>query len=103
MAAFSSILHAILPTSTTLQILSGLLISSVCYFAYSVIYNLYFHPLAKFPGPKITAATKLYEFYWDVIKEGQFFNEIERMHAVHGMMLRLRRVATSAHDSRSNC
>jgi hypothetical protein len=89
MAAFSSILSAFVPTSTSLQILGGLFVASICYFAYGVIYNLYFHPLAKFPGPKITAATKLYEFYWDIVKEGQFFNEIERMHAVYGRTVKM--------------
>jgi len=84
MASPSTILSAILPTSTTLLILAGLSAAWVLYFAWSVIYNLYFHPLAKFPGPKITAATKAYEFYWDVIKQGQFFNEIQRMHEKYG-------------------
>lgn len=84
MASLSSILSAILPTSTTLLILTGLSAAWILYIAWSVIYNLYFHPLAKFPGPKITAATKAYEFYWDVIKQGQFFNEIQRMHEKYG-------------------
>ena len=68
MDAFSSILSAILPSSTSLQLLCVLIVATICYLAYGIIYNLYFHPLAKFPGPKITAATKLYEFYWDIIK-----------------------------------
>lgn len=56
----------------------------VLYFALSCIYHLYFHPLARFPGPPLAAASKLYEFYYDVIRGGQFFYEIQRMHSVYG-------------------
>ncbi|KAF4550592.1 Cytochrome P450-like protein 84 [Elsinoe fawcettii] len=59
------------------------------YLAVTAIYNLYFHPLASFPGPKFTAATKLYEFYHDVIRGGQFYKEIQRMHAVYGPIVRI--------------
>jgi len=88
MAELKSILSAILPTSTTLLILSGLAVAGVAYLAWGVVYNLFFHPLAKFPGPKLAAATKAYEFYFDIVKEGQFFNEIQRMHKVYGMLIR---------------
>lgn len=59
----------------------------VCYGICLVIYRLTLHPLAKFPGPRLTAATKWWEFYLDVIKGegGGFMYEVDRMHDVYGM------------------
>lgn len=51
------------------------------------VYNVYFHPLAKFPGPKLAAATHLYEFYWSIVRDGEFIWEIERMHKKYGMCI----------------
>lgn len=57
----------------------------VAFYLYAtVVYRLYFHPLSKFPGPKLAAATSLYDFYFSVIKDGAFIWEIERMHNVYG-------------------
>ncbi|KAI1752747.1 putative cytochrome P450 [Xylaria castorea] len=36
--------------------------------------------LAEFPGPKIAAASEFYEFYYDVIKGGQYLYKTEEMH-----------------------
>lgn len=55
------------------------------------VYHLYFHPLSRFPGPKIAAATFLYEFYYDVIKSGMYIWEIERMHEKYGEYIELHR------------
>ncbi|KAL4914495.1 cytochrome P450 [Aspergillus aurantiobrunneus] len=53
------------------------------------VYRLYFHPLSKFPGPKLTAATGLYEIYHDVIRGGKFLWQIEKMHQKYGPIVRI--------------
>ncbi|RAK96671.1 cytochrome P450 [Aspergillus ibericus CBS 121593] len=52
-------------------------------------YRLYFHPLSKIPGPKLTAITRLYEFYYDVICDGKFLFQIEKMHQQYGPIVRI--------------
>lgn len=45
------------------------------------IYNISpFHPLSKFPGPKLAAVGYLYEAYYDFILVGRYTREIQRMH-----------------------
>lgn len=51
-----------------------------------IIYRLQFHPLAKFPGPKLTAITTLYEMYFDCFLGGKFSKNIDEMYAKYGML-----------------
>ena len=54
-----------------------------------IVYNLYFHALKRFPGPKFAAATYWYEFFRDFVTGhgGQYINEVERMHDEYGANL----------------
>lgn len=67
---------------STLTILGAALIAFICLKA---IYNLYLHPLRNFPGPKLAAVGPFHEFYHDVIRDGMFMWEVERMHQTYGM------------------
>ncbi|KAJ5986495.1 cytochrome monooxygenase aflU [Penicillium sp. IBT 35674x] len=63
----------------------GILISLVT----RLIYRVYFHPLSKIPGPKLAAATSAYIFYFNVIKQGTFIWQLERLHEVYGPIVRV--------------
>ena len=49
------------------------------------IYSVYLGPLAKFPGPKLAAATLWYECYYDVVLGGQYTFKIKEFHQKYGM------------------
>lgn len=66
------------------SVVIAFIIYSICL----VFYRLVLSPLSRFPGPRLAAATMWYEFYFDVVKHGQFYKEIERMHRIYGTMLR---------------
>ncbi|KAL4950976.1 cytochrome P450 [Aspergillus filifer] len=53
------------------------------------IQRLIFSPIARFPGPRVAALTFWYEFYYDVVKRGQYFRQIEKMHQQYGPIVRI--------------
>ena len=75
------------------------------FFVYSgslAVYRLYLSPLAGFPGPKLAALTHWYEFYWNVIKSGQFTFHIQDLHNKYGTSRRFGRFYLRLTCSRSN-
>lgn len=74
----------------------------LCWQFYLAIYRLYWHPLCRFPGPKLAALTFFYEFYYDVIRSGMYIWEIERMHDKYGMSCSIPYSLCQSNFSRSN-
>lgn len=69
-----------------------------CYCICKCLYNLYWHPLSRFPGPKLVAIGPFYEFYYDVIKDGTYIWEIEKMHRKYGPIVRINARELHIHD-----
>ncbi|KAF4979166.1 hypothetical protein FZEAL_4594 [Fusarium zealandicum] len=53
------------------------------------VYRVTLHPLAKFPGPKLAAASYLYEFWFDVVCWGRYTWKIIDLHAEYGPIIRI--------------
>jgi hypothetical protein len=64
--------------TTTLVIFAG-------YLSYLVVARLLLSPLARFPGPKLAALSNWYEFYYDVLQQGQFTAHIQTLHNRYGV------------------
>ena len=63
---------------------SALIGAVFTYYGTVVFYRLLFHPLARFPGPRLAAATRWYEAYYDVVKGGKYTLKIAEMHKNYG-------------------
>ncbi|KAL6720904.1 hypothetical protein ACLMJK_000003 [Lecanora helva] len=77
-----------------LQVIVGwpLTTAACLYASYGLIlciYRLTLHPLARFPGPWLSAATFWSEFYHEVVRDGQYVFRIRDMHAKYGPIVRV--------------
>jgi hypothetical protein len=78
-----------LKSTLTLSSVLGLVGIFIAYRIAIAVYNISpFHPLARFPGPKIAAASYLYEAYYDWWHTGEYGKVIARMHETYGPIIR---------------
>jgi cytochrome P450 len=67
---------------------AGLLVIGTFSYAFCIIiYRLYFHPLARFPGPKINAISSLPGMVWTL--QGRLPMETKKLHDKYGSIIRL--------------
>ena len=49
----------------------GLLLGALLFYLfYKYTRRIYFHPLSGIPGPRLAAATHLYEAYYNILRQG---------------------------------
>lgn len=81
----TNLMDSVLGVSLHLQSLSQIL--ACVFFLYllaGAFYRLYLSPLARFPGPKLTALTYWVELYYDLVKGGRFPHRIAQWHDQYG-------------------
>ena len=79
-------LEKLAPMSRSFLAYALVALSFVLYLSSLVFYRLYLSPLARFPGPKLTAITGWYESYFELFKGGggQFVFQIKKWHDEYG-------------------
>lgn len=70
-------------------LLSLILMALLAFLIVLVIKNIILSPLRAIPGPWLAGLTSLYEFYYDVVKNGTYAHQHSKMHQKYG---------TSPHD-----
>lgn len=74
-------------TASLFQAITYVVVSWLAYRMVLAVYNISpFHPLHRFPGPRIAAASYLYEAYHDWWRVGRYGHEIRRMHERYGKL-----------------
>ncbi|KAI1311466.1 trichodiene oxygenase [Xylaria venustula] len=54
-----------------------------------VVHRLFWHPLARFPGPKLAAVKRYVEAHYDLVCNGQYTFKISEMHKKYGPIIRI--------------
>ena len=72
---------------TLWELFKPLSLLSLFYVAILYVQRAYFHPLSKFPGPRLAGLSRWYEFYYDVIKSGSFTKKLPALHQKYGKFM----------------
>ncbi|OQE16256.1 hypothetical protein PENFLA_c028G07104 [Penicillium flavigenum] len=67
----------------------SLLTTATLYELSRIVYNLFFHPLRKFPGPWMAGATSGWRVYKEVIKQETLAQELFVLHERYGDIVRI--------------
>ena len=71
-------------TASVQNVLLALIAAVLTWSCWSAFYNVYSHPLARFPGPKLAAASKYWLFYQEFVKGVSLSDVRDKLHAQYG-------------------
>ncbi|KAJ3559562.1 hypothetical protein NM688_g265 [Phlebia brevispora] len=71
------------------QIASTLVLAWFVWTILNGLYNLYWHPLAKYPGPKLAAFTLWWKIYCELFSKENPVDIVARLHEVYGDIVRI--------------
>jgi len=74
----------------SLMLLARMLLASVIVLIIRAIYRITFHPLARFPGPKLAAITSLWAASYDLSKQDSLIKHLHALHDQYGPIVRVR-------------
>ncbi|EXJ61096.1 hypothetical protein A1O7_05249 [Cladophialophora yegresii CBS 114405] len=64
-------------------------VAVVAFLVLRAVYRVTFHPLAKFPGPKLAAISSIYQAWYDLRPETSYIFEFARLHEKFGPIVRI--------------
>ena len=71
---------------------------------YTCVYRLWFHPLARFPGPKLAALTTWYEGYYDCLQyKGRFTFKLGDLHEKYGTTFHILEMVADSNMAADSC
>jgi hypothetical protein len=76
-------------TPSFLSALLRLLAATLVYLLLRSIYRMKFHPLAKFPGPRLAALTSMYAGSYDLPYGSSLCKELPALHDKYGPIVRI--------------
>ncbi|MCJ1312098.1 hypothetical protein MMC25_005772 [Agyrium rufum] len=66
-----------------------LFVAVITRIAWLVVYRVYFHPLAKVPGPHLAKITFWYETWYEVVHDARFTWKCAQLHQKYGPIIRI--------------
>jgi hypothetical protein len=67
-----------------ITILATIVTIVVALVIYRMVYNCYFHPLSRFPGPRLATITSLHLAYLDFAANGSVIQVLRNLHDKYG-------------------
>ncbi|KAL3472255.1 cytochrome P450 [Aspergillus californicus] len=70
-------------------VIVGAVLALLTYLVYRVVDTFYWHPLSRFPGPRLAALSRLYRAYIDCSPSKSFVHTLGQLHEQYGDIIRI--------------